>query len=191
MPWPVRLYSPRLELRPLATADHDAWTAGFLSRQPAQSRHDSGPHDPSQTPRAWFRKLCQRHRKLWRADECYILAIFDRKTGRHYGHLDIYVIEREDRQWGNLGYAIHNTSQRRGIATEACSAAIPWAFRALQLHRLEAVISPDNLPSLGVARKLGLEHEGLRKSFERVGSGWFDQAVYVAIAGRWKPPVPG
>jgi RimJ/RimL family protein N-acetyltransferase len=187
----VRLYSPRLVLRPLATADHAAWTAGFLSRRAPQNRHDSGPHDPSQTPRPWFRKLCQRHRRLWRADECYILGIFDRESGRHYGHVDIYVIEREDRQWGNLGYAIHNTSQRRGLATEACSVAIPWAFRALRLHRLEAVISPDNAASLGVARKLGLEHEGMRKSFERVGSNWFDQAVYVAIAGHWKTPDVG
>jgi [ribosomal protein S5]-alanine N-acetyltransferase len=190
VPWPVRLLSPRLELRPLATADHDAWVAGFSSRLPAQSRHDGGPHDPSQTPRAWFRKLCQRHRKLWREDECYILAIFDRKTGRHYGHLDIYVIERDDRQWGNLGYAIHNTAQRRGLATEACSVAIPWAFKALQLHRLEAVISLDNPASLGVARRLGLEAEGVRKSFERVGSEWFDQKVYVAIQGRWHAPEP-
>jgi [ribosomal protein S5]-alanine N-acetyltransferase len=187
-PWPVRLFSPRLVLRPLATADHDAWTAGFVSRLPPRNRHDGGPHDPTQTPRPWFRKLCQRHRKLWREDECYILAIFDRHTGRHYGHLDIYVIEREDRQWGNLGYAIHNTAQRRGLATEACSVAIPWAFRVLSLHRLEAVISPDNAGSLGVARKLGLELECTRRSFERVGTEWRDLDVYVAIHGRWKPP---
>lgn len=188
MPWPVRLLSPRLELRPLAARDHDAWVAGFASRLPAQNRHDGGPHHASQTPRPWFRKLCQRHRNLWRRDECYILAIFDRQTGRHYGHLDIYVIEREDRQWGNLGYAIHNTAQRRGLATEACSVAIPWAFRALELHRLEAVISPDNPGSLAVAHKLGLELEGTRKCFERWGTEWLDQQVYVAIEGRWFPP---
>ena len=188
VPWPVRLYSPRLVLRPLVTADHEVWLAGFASRRPPQNRHDGGPHDPNQTPRAWFRQLCQRHRKLWRDDECYILGIFDRQTGRHYGHLDIYVIEREDRQWGNLGYAIHNSAQRRGLASEACTVAIPWAFRTLQLHRLEAVISPDNAGSRGVARKLGLEHEGLRKSFERVGSQWYDQDVFVAIQGRWRPP---
>jgi ribosomal-protein-alanine N-acetyltransferase len=102
--------------------------------------------------------------------------------------VDIFVIERDDRQWGNLGYAIHNTSQRRGFATEACATAIPWAFRTLELHRLEAVISPDNVASLGVVNKLGLELEGVRKSFERHGNHWVDQTVYAAIQGRWKPP---
>lgn len=188
VPWPVQLLSPRLLLRPLATADHDAWMAAFASRLPPQNRHDGGPHDPSQTPRPWFRKLCQRHRKLWRDDECYILGIFDRNTGHHYGHVDIYVIERDDRQWANLGYAIHNTAQRRGLATEACSIVIPWAFRTLQLHRLEAVINPDNVGSLGVVKKLGMDLECMRKSFERRGSEWVDQAVYVAIQGVWQPP---
>ncbi len=190
VPWPVQLVSPRLLLRPLATADHDAWLQGFTSRLPPQHRHDGGPHNPGETPRAWFRQLCQRHRRLWTRDECYILGVFDRQTGHHYGHVDIFVIERDDRQWGNLGYAIHNTAQRRGFATEACATAIPWAFRTLELHRLEAVISPDNLASLAVVKKLGLELEGVRKSFERHGNQWVDQAVYAAIQGRWRPPQP-
>jgi RimJ/RimL family protein N-acetyltransferase len=42
-----------------------------------------------------------------------------------------------------------------------------------------------------VARKLGLELEGTRRSFERVGSEWRDMAVYVAIDGRWKLPSNG
>jgi ribosomal-protein-alanine N-acetyltransferase len=102
--------------------------------------------------------------------------------------VDVFVIERDDRQWGNLGYAIHNTVQRRGLASEACGTIIPWAFETLGLHRLEAVISPDNAPSLGVARKLGLELECLRRNFERKGNEWIDQAVYVAISGRWQRP---
>jgi [ribosomal protein S5]-alanine N-acetyltransferase len=187
VPWPVQLLGPRLVLRPFVTADHDAWLQGFVSRLPPQHRHDGGPHDPKDTPRPWFRKLCQRHRKLWRDDECYILGVFDRNTGHHYGHVDIFVIERDDRQWGNLGYGIHNVSQRRGFATEACTIAIPWAFRTLGLHRLEAVISQDNVASLSVVKKLGLELECLRKSFERKGNDWIDQVVYVAIDGRWKP----
>lgn len=190
VPWPIQLVTPRLVLRPFATADHDAWLTGFTSRLPARHEHDGGPHDPRETPRPWFRKLCERHRKLWRQDKCYILGIFDRETGQHYGHVDIFVIERDDRQWGNLGYAIHNRVQRRGLATEACAAAIPWAFETLSLHRLEAVISPDNQASLGVVRKLGFELECLRKSFERKGPTWVDQAVYVAIEGRWKSPPP-
>ena len=190
-PWPARLRSERLELRPFATADHQAWLQGFTSRLAPQHRYDGGPHDPQETPRAWFRSLCARHRKLWTSDKCYILGVFSRVDGRHLGHVDIYVIERGDRDWANLGYAVHNTAQGQGIATEACALAIVWAFKVLQLHRLEAVIRVDNLPSLGVARKLGLEPEGIRHQFERQGSQWLDQKVFAAIKGRWeRPPLP-
>lgn len=185
VPWPLTLETERLVMRPLVAADYEVWLEAFTTRLPPRSRHDGGPHDPAQTPRPWFRQLCRRQRSLWRKDECYILSIFDRSTGKHYGHVDIFIIERGDRQWGNLGYAIHNTAQQRGFASEACRAAIPWAFRVLGMHRLEAVISPDNSPSLGVARKLGLELECLRRSFERNGNEWIDQVVFVAIDGRW------
>lgn len=190
VPWPVRLRSARLELRPFAAADHEAWLRGFVTRLPPRTPYDGGPHDPLATPRPWFRRLCLKHRGLWQRDECYILGVFDRGTGAHYGHVDIAVIERGDRQWGNLGYAIHNTAQRRGFATEACVRAIPWAFDVLHLHRLEAVVDLDNTASLGVVRKLGLEREGVRRSFERRGAEWVDQAVFVAVQGHWRPPAP-
>ncbi len=188
IPWPTALRSERLELRPFRAADHDRWLQGFLSRLPPQRPYDAGPHDPNDTPRTWFRELCRRHRKLWNADKCYIFGIFARDGGHHLGHVDIYVIERGDRDWANLGYAVHNSVQRQGVATEACSVAITWAFKILQLHRLEAVITLGNDASLGVARRLGLEPEGIRHGFERQGHDWVDQAVFAAIKGRWRPP---
>jgi len=188
IPWPVQLRSPRLELRPYATADHDAWLSGFASRLPPQHPLDAGPHDPGLTPRAWFRQMCSRHRQLWLRDRCYILGVFDRKSGEHRGHVDVTILERGNRDWANLGYAVHNTSQRRGIATEASAMVISWSFKALKLHRLEVVVRVDNPPSLGVARKLGLESEGIRHSFEKDGGRWVDHQVFAAIQGRWKPP---
>lgn len=170
------------------TADHNAWLRGFTSRLPPQHPYDGSPHAPEETPRPWFRKLCAKHRQLWLQDKCYILGIFERETGRHLGHVDIFVIERADRDWANLGYAVHNTVQGQGIASEACNLAIAWAFKILQIHRLEAVISIDNLPSLGVARRLGLEPEGIRHDFERGPGGWVDQKIFAAIKGRWTRP---
>ena len=129
--------------------------------------------------------MCNRHRKLWRTDKCYILGIFEREAGHHLGHVDLTVIERGDRDWGNLGYAVHNNVQGRGIATEAGRMAIQWAFKALRLNRLEVVVDLDNLPSLAVARKLGLEPEGVRRRFAREGDVWLDQKVFVAVHRLW------
>ena len=188
IPWPATIRTRRLEIRPYRTSDHDAWIAGFTSRSAPRHRYDGGPHDPRKTPRTWFRALCRKHRRLWKRDEVYVLGVFDRRTGNHLGHVDIGVVERRETQRANLGFSIHNTHQRRGYATEACVAAIGFAFRRLRLHRLEAVIDPDNRPSIGLASRIGMTREGLRRSFWFQHGSWADQIVFAAIRGLWRGP---
>ena len=55
-----------------------------------------------------------------------------------------------------VAYLIHRPFWRRGYATEAGRAARDYAFEVLGRQRVIALIRPENLPSIGVARKLGL-----------------------------------
>ena len=188
VPWPLTLRTPRLLLRPYRASDHEAWLKGFTSRLPPRHRHDPGPLDPAKAPRAWFRALCARHRRLWRRDEVYVLGVFDRRSGLHLGHVDVGIVERRSTQRANLGYAIHNTVQRQGYGSEACAAAVSFAFRRLRLHRLEAVIDPDNRPSIRLARRIGMSREGVCRSFYFQSGRWADQVIYVAVNGLWRHP---
>lgn len=62
-----------------------------------------------------------------------------------------------DGQWINdLGYIIHRDFWRRGYAFEAAAGAVAWARRQ-GLDRLVANMATDNLPSVAVAKKLGME----------------------------------
>ena len=62
-----------------------------------------------------------------------------------------------DEQWVNdLGYIIHRDYWRLGYAYEAAAGAVAWA-RAQGLDRLAANMAKDNLPSVAVAKKLGME----------------------------------
>jgi RimJ/RimL family protein N-acetyltransferase len=47
-----------------------------------------------------------------------------------------------------------------GYATEAATAAIDWAFSELGWTEVIHVIDVDNVPSQGVARKLGARNRG-------------------------------
>ena len=181
-----KICTRRLVLRPYVTADHDAWLEGFTSRAPPQHEYDGGPLDPRTMSRSSFRALCAKHRRLRRRDEVHVLGVFDRRTGRHVGHVDIGIVERGATQRANLGYAVHNTFQRQGFATEACIAAIAYAFRELKLHRIEAVIDPDNVPSIRLARRIGMQRVGLVRSFWFQHGAWADQVVWVAVDGIWR-----
>ncbi|MEO8351547.1 MAG: GNAT family N-acetyltransferase [Chthoniobacteraceae bacterium] len=84
-----------------------------------------------------------------------------------------------------FGYGILEPWRRRGIATEACAALMRWARERHQVTRFVVSISPNNLPSLGLAAKLGFrkigshidEEDGPEDIFERAdpSSERFDQ----------------
>jgi RimJ/RimL family protein N-acetyltransferase len=60
-----------------------------------------------------------------------------------------------------LGYEVFPAHQRRGYATEACQALMMWARQEHAVRDFFVSISPQNAPSLAMARKL---------NFQRVGS---------------------
>lgn len=103
----------------------------------------------------------------------YWLAL-EKATGRPVGQAGLLAQEVEGVREVGLGYIIHRPYWRRGFAAEAAGAARDHAFGALGEGRVIALIRPENTPSRGVARKLGMEAEG---STTHAG---FEHLVYAA-----------
>ncbi|MGB4115289.1 MAG: GNAT family protein [Polaromonas sp.] len=59
-----------------------------------------------------------------------------------------------------LGYELSLEAQGSGYMFEALNAILPWAFEHLELHRVEALIHPDNHASFKLAERLGFQVEG-------------------------------
>ena len=59
-----------------------------------------------------------------------------------------------------VGYALHQDAWGKGYATEACAAAIDWAFATLGWHEVIHCIAPDNTASQAVALRLGSRNSG-------------------------------
>ena len=59
-----------------------------------------------------------------------------------------------------LGYELAVDAQRCGFMHEALKAILPWAFEHLELHRIEALIHPNNFASLKLADRMGFQIEG-------------------------------
>jgi RimJ/RimL family protein N-acetyltransferase len=171
----------RLTLRPYSLNDYPAWAHAYLSVLPRKSKHDWIPSQKLPVNRREFARIVRRHQRLAKADRTYVWAIFDRKSGELLGHVDISVISRGALQFANLGYRILNRHWRKGYASEALTTMIPATLRELRLNRLEAVIDLDNRPSIALARSVGLNREGVRRSYYYQDLGWADQVVYTAI----------
>ncbi len=63
-----------------------------------------------------------------------------------------------------IGYWIATAHTKKGLATEAASAMMQVAFRVDGVPRVEIRCEPDNVGSVGVAKKLGMKLEGTRRA---------------------------
>ena len=191
LPWPVILKTPRLILRPYEASDYAAWAEGFQARGPARNEFDEGPRSAAALNRARFRRILKINRERARDDVGYMWAIFEKKTGRVVGWLDLYIFIRGGTQAANFGYCLHNQHWGKGFAREAARAVALGAFRHLKVHRLEASIAPDNRASLRLIKALGFRKEGRRARSDWRDGKWQDDLIYAAIPEDFRLPMPG
>lgn len=59
-----------------------------------------------------------------------------------------------------LGYELATDAWGMGYMREALVGALRWAFANTDLHRIEAIVHPDNAPSRALLRSLKFEEEG-------------------------------
>jgi RimJ/RimL family protein N-acetyltransferase len=65
-----------------------------------------------------------------------------------------------------LGVWLSPGAQGRGLVTRAASHLVDWALKERGMARVEWRVTPANTPSIAVAKRLGMRHEGtLREVF--------------------------
>ncbi len=113
----------------------------------------------------------------WDSGSKYSFAIEDAQSHQLLGGCGLNRIDREH-LIANLGYWVRSTCCRRGIATSAVKLLSQFAFRQLNLARIEIVIIPTNIASRRVAEKSGAQFEGLQRNRLSLRGSSFDAAMY-------------
>ena len=100
------------------------------------------------------------------------LFMIRREDDTLVGAITLDNIRRGPAQSGTLGYWIGTPFQRQGYMLEAIEALAHYAFRDLDLSRLEAACLQENTPSRGVLEKAGSSTRAWRKAiFRSTGAG--------------------
>jgi RimJ/RimL family protein N-acetyltransferase len=105
----------------------------------------------------WIDKQLERYR----ADGYALWIAIEKESGRSVGQVGLMRQLVDGAHESEIGYLIHRPYWRRGLATEAALGVRSYAWDVLGRDRLISLIRPINVPSRGVARKLGMlpEHE--------------------------------
>jgi RimJ/RimL family protein N-acetyltransferase len=106
------------------------------------------------------REFINRMRTRYREDGCGLWMLVDRESGEPLGRVGLYRQTVNGVDEFEIGYMVHRPFWRRGFATEAALAVRDYAFNERKLPRVVSLIRPENVPSLGVANKLGMKNVG-------------------------------
>lgn len=146
--------TPRLTLRKMRMSD--APDVYRYAKDPEVARHVLWEaHQSLWETRAYIRYLLWQYRSglpgSW--------AIELKETGKVVGTIG-YMSYNADNATVEVGYSLAREQWGKGLMTEALTAVIAETFRALDMHRIEAMHFTDNPASGRVMEKCGMRHEG-------------------------------
>ncbi|HEX6314385.1 MAG TPA: GNAT family N-acetyltransferase [Gemmatimonadaceae bacterium] len=143
------LGTDRLELRELTPDDlpfvaemvGDAQTMRFYPHRfmPLEARY-------------WLQRQLNRYAR----DGHGLWLVVERASGARVGQVGLSIQDVDGKREPEIGWLIHRRYWRRGYATEAGRAVRDRAFTTMGLGRVISLIRPENEPSRGVAKKVGM-----------------------------------
>lgn len=153
VPYPI-IETDRLIIRMVRKSD--AEDLYELCKRPETSRYSAwNPHRSLRETREYISYRLSQFRKKC----CYFFVVEEKASGRvigtcSYGSFD------EAYKVAEIGYSILSNKWNMGYATETADALMGYAFKRIGVQRVFVRILPDNLASIKVAEKLGLDFEG-------------------------------
>jgi RimJ/RimL family protein N-acetyltransferase len=163
-----------LLLRPPAAGDVSTIAPAFLDDSVGG---DAGL--PRLTEREIHTFMKERLEGLRASGRLYPLIIVDGNTIVGGASLTNYDTFRDRVE---LGYWLHAEGRGRGIATRTARALALHAFNE-GVMRVEAVVRPENIPSIRVLERAGFSREGLMRSLLRHGEGRADAILFSLLPG--------
>ncbi len=148
----IALQTTRLDLRPFSNSDLDDMSD--LMANPEFMQFSSGVFSRNQT--AGF---LDNVRARDRDDLPSQFAVIFRKDQRLIGYCGFFLQNVDGVEELEIGYRLHPSYWKQGIATEAARAVRDHGFEDLRLAHLISLIHPDNIASRRVAEKNGMVRE--------------------------------
>lgn len=107
------------------------------------------------------------------------------EDGAIVGMVNLGQIHRGPLQSCYMGYWVGEPFARQGYTTEGVRLTLARAFDDLSLHRVEANVIPQNVPSVALARKIGFREEGYSPRYLQIAGAWRDHLRFALTAEDW------
>jgi len=82
---------------------------------------------------------------------------------------------------GEIHYSLIPEFCNKGYATDAVQAILKHGFETLNLHRIEAGVTSQNLKSIKLLEKVGMTREGMHRKILLIRGQWIDNFSYAIL----------
>lgn len=92
----------------------------------------------------------------------------------------------EEHKRAEIGYDIADENfKRKGFMTEAVGTIIEYGFLQLNLHRMEALVGSNNIPSIKIIENHHFTKEGLLREHYWIGGKYEDSIVFSLLRSEY------
>jgi ribosomal-protein-alanine N-acetyltransferase len=172
------LETPRLKLLLPAPADAPRFAAYVNENEPHLARWEP-PRPEGYFTAAYWEKRIERYQDELARDLAVRFALVrrDDPAGPVVGHCNFNQIVRGCFQACVLGYSVDHRWEGRGMMREALSAALPFMFDGVGLHRIMANYIPTNERSGRLLARLGFVVEGRAQNYLFIDGAWREHVL--------------
>ena len=177
----VKIETERLILRRFTIGDVDSMFNNWASddeicKYMRWTRHEN-KEETKEIIDSWIDSYSKKSFYQW--------AITLKGNDEPIGAIGLFVVNEFD-LCGDVGYCISKKSWGQGIATEALSAVLNFAFEIVGFNRIETYHSINNPASGRVMQKSGMVFEGLARQKYKSICGFEDSNMYSILKEDYK-----
>jgi len=112
--------------------------------------------------------------------------LIDKKTNKIIGWCGFHTWYT-DHNRAEIGYGLFDDSYKnKGIMSEAIVSIINYGFSNMNLERIEAFVSPNNIPSIKLLKRMKFKKEGLLKHHYFHNNKMEDSIVFALLKSEYK-----
>ena len=105
-----------------------------------------------------------------------------KEGGSLIGHI---ALKMQDQQQAEIGFTFSGAYQGKGLAFEATTHVLDYAFTKLSLHRVIAITDCENERSVALLRRLGMRQEGHHIQNIWFKGKWGDEYSFAILREEW------
>ena len=114
-------------------------------------------------------------------DQAYSFLCFKNDNKELIGGINISNIQRSVMQTCNIGYWLGESHIKKGYMEESMRSIIPYIFKNLKIHRIQAFTLDNNTSSRNLLEKLNFKNEGVLRKAMKINNVWEDHLLFALL----------